>query len=72
MARLPETGLVRVDLLIDVRDAMGANILDTAAERLRPFLEELTGGKALLGILSNAARERRAGARFALPVELLP
>jgi hydroxymethylglutaryl-CoA reductase len=71
VARLPETGLVRVDLLIDVRDAMGANILDTAAERLRPFLEELTGGKALLGILSNAARERRAGARFALPVELL-
>jgi hydroxymethylglutaryl-CoA reductase len=71
-ARLPETGLVRVDLLIDVRDAMGANLLDTAAESLRPRLEELSGGKALLAILSNAARERRAGARFALPVELLP
>jgi hydroxymethylglutaryl-CoA reductase len=72
VARLPETGLVRVDLLVDVRDAMGANILNTAAEHLRPRLEELTGGKALLGVLSNAARERRAGARFALPVELLP
>ncbi len=71
VARLPRTGLVRVDLLIDVRDAMGANILNTAAEHLRPRLEELTGGKALMGILSNAARERRAGARFALPLELL-
>jgi hydroxymethylglutaryl-CoA reductase len=71
VARLPETGLVRVDVLIDVRDAMGANILDTAAEHLRPLLEKLTGGKVLMGILSNAARERRAGARFALPVELL-
>ncbi len=71
VTRLPETGLVRVDLLIDVRDAMGANILNTAAEHLRPRLEELTGGKALMGILSNAARERRAGARFALPLELL-
>jgi hypothetical protein len=71
VARLPETGLVRVDLLIDVRDAMGANILNTAAEHLRPRLEELTGGRALMGILSNAARERRAGARFALPLEHL-
>ena len=71
VARLPETGLVRVDLLIDVRDAMGANILNTAAEHLSPRLEELTGGKVLMGILSNAARERRVGARFALPLELL-
>ncbi len=71
VARLPETDLVRIDLLIDVRDAMGANILNTAAEHLRPRLEELTGGKALMGILSNASRERRAGARFALPLELL-
>jgi hydroxymethylglutaryl-CoA reductase len=71
VARLPETGLVRVDLLIDVRDAMGANILNTAAEHLRPRLEELTGGTALMGILSNAARERRAGARFVLPLEHL-
>jgi hydroxymethylglutaryl-CoA reductase len=71
VARLPATDLVRVDLLIDVRDAMGANILNTAAEHLRPRLEELTGGRALMGILSNAARERRAGARFSLPLELL-
>ena len=71
MARLPKTGLVRVDILIDVRDAMGANILDTAAEHLRPLLEKATGGTALMGILTNAAAERRAGARFALPLELL-
>lgn len=72
VSRLPQTGLVRVDLRIDVRDAMGANILNTAAEHVRPHLEELTGGRALMCILGNAAEERRAGARFALPVEALP
>ena len=72
VCRLPETGTVRVDLRIDVRDAMGANILNSAAERLRPYLEKLCGGWALMCILSNAAQERRAGARFALPLEALP
>jgi hydroxymethylglutaryl-CoA reductase len=63
---------VRVDLRIDVRDAMGANILNSAAEHLRPYLEQLCGGRALMCILGNAAEERRAGARFALPLEALP
>jgi hydroxymethylglutaryl-CoA reductase len=73
VVRLPQTGLVRVDILIDVRDAMGANVLDAAAEQLRPLLQEASGGRVLLGILSNAAAERRAGARFALPLgELKP
>ena len=72
MVRLPQTGLVRVDLRIDVRDAMGANILNTAAEHARPLLEQASGGRALMCILGNAAEERRAGARFALPLEALP
>lgn len=69
--RLPATGLLRVELAIDVRDALGANLLNTAAEHLRPLLEEATGGRVLMAILSNAAEDRRAGARFALPLEHL-
>jgi hydroxymethylglutaryl-CoA reductase len=72
VTRLSESGTVRVDLRIDVRDAMGANILNSAAEHLRPYLEQLCGGRALMCILGNAAEERRAGARFALPLEALP
>jgi hydroxymethylglutaryl-CoA reductase len=69
--RLARTGVLRVHLLIDVRDAMGANILDTAAEGLRGYLEELTGGRALMSILTNAAYERKTGAAFSLPLERL-
>ncbi len=71
LTRLPETGVVAVGIRIDVQDAMGANTLNTAAETLKPELERLTGGRALMCILTNAARERRAGARFALPVSRL-
>jgi len=71
LTRLPETGLLRVELRIDVRDAMGANVLNTAAEQARSILERASGGTALMCILSNAAQERRAGASFRLPVDLL-
>lgn len=64
-------GLLRVDLVLDVRDAMGANLLNTAVERLRPELERRSGGRVLMSVLSNEALERRAGARFALPVSRL-
>ncbi len=69
--RLPDSGLVRVHLHIDVRDVMGANLLNTAAERSRALLEEMSGGRALLCILSNDAGRRRAGASFRLPVARL-
>jgi len=69
--RLAESSLLRVEFTVDVRDAMGANLLNTAAEELTPLLESLSGGRKLMAILSNAASERRAGARFALPVARL-
>ena len=71
VTRLPETGIVRVDVLVDVRDAMGANVLNTIAESLRAPLEQWSGGRCLMCILSNAGRERRARASFALPVDRL-
>lgn len=69
--RLPETGLVALELSVDVRDAMGANILNTAAETVKPLAEELSGGKALMCILSNASPRRLARARFELPLAAL-
>ncbi len=69
--RLPETGLARVNLSIDVRDAMGANILNTAAEGICPLVEELSGGRRLMCILSNAATDRRGMARCAIPLSVL-
>ena len=55
-----------VELLIDVGDAMGANITNSMCEAVAPLIEELTGGKALLRILSNYATRRlvRATAVF--------
>jgi hydroxymethylglutaryl-CoA reductase len=52
-----------VHLIYDVRDAMGANAVNTAVERLAPRLEALTGGRAHLRILSNLADRRLARAR---------
>lgn len=47
-----------VHLLVDVRDAMGANAVNTVAEAVAPLLAEVTGGRALLRILTNLADER--------------
>jgi hydroxymethylglutaryl-CoA reductase len=65
-----ETFLV-VHLIYDVRDAMGANAVNTAVERLAPELERLSGGKALLRILSNLADHRLARATCTIPLEKL-
>ena len=47
-------------LIYDVRDAMGANAVNTACERLAPRIEALTGGRVHLRILSNLADRRLA------------
>jgi hydroxymethylglutaryl-CoA reductase len=52
-----------VELLIDVGDAMGANITNTMCEAVSPLLEKITGGKALLRILSNYSTRRIAKAK---------
>jgi hydroxymethylglutaryl-CoA reductase len=60
-----------VHLIYDVRDAMGANAINTAAERLAPQLESLTGGTVHLRILSNLADRRLALARCAIQLDQL-
>ncbi len=47
-----------VHLLVDCRDAMGANAVNTMAESLAPTLGELSGGRPLLRIISNLADRR--------------
>jgi hydroxymethylglutaryl-CoA reductase len=60
-----------VHLIYDVRDAMGANAVNTAVERLAPRLESISGGKAHLRILSNLADRRLARARCTIPLNEL-
>jgi hydroxymethylglutaryl-CoA reductase len=59
-------------LIYDVRDAMGANAVNTAAERLAPLVESITGGRVHLRILSNLADRRLAGAHCTIPLSELP
>ncbi|WP_139044485.1 hydroxymethylglutaryl-CoA reductase, degradative [Leptolinea tardivitalis] len=58
-------------IILDVRDAMGANAVNTACERLAPRVEALTGGRVHLRILSNLADRRLARARVTIPVSEL-
>ncbi|MGB4595382.1 MAG: hydroxymethylglutaryl-CoA reductase, degradative [Anaerolineaceae bacterium] len=60
-----------IHLIIDVRDAMGANAINSATEALAKPIEELTGGKVHLRILSNLADRRLARAHVRIPVEAL-
>jgi len=58
-------------LIYDVRDAMGANAVNTACEKLAPQIEAITGGKVHLRILSNLADRRIARVRCTIPVSEL-
>jgi len=58
-------------LLYDVRDAMGANAVNTAVERLAPLVEKICAGRVHLRILSNLADRRLARARCTIPLEQL-
>lgn len=60
-----------VHLVYDARDAMGANAVNTACEKLAPRLEHITGGRVHLRILSNLADRRLARARCTIPVKEL-
>jgi hydroxymethylglutaryl-CoA reductase len=60
-----------VHLIYDVKDAMGANAVNTACERLAPQIEAITGGKVHLRILSNLSDRRMARARCTIPVNEL-
>ena len=59
----PSGNMLIVELLIDVGDAMGANITNTMCEAVSPLIEKITGGRALLRILSNYSTRRMVKAK---------
>jgi hydroxymethylglutaryl-CoA reductase len=60
-----------IHLIYDVQDAMGANAVNTACEKLAGHVEELTGGRVHLKILSNLADRRLAKVSCTIPVKEL-
>lgn len=58
-----------VHLIVDVRDAMGANAVNTMVEAIAPLLEKITGGEARLRIISNHATRRTVRAWARTPAE---
>ena len=67
----PRGPMVVMHLIVDVRDAMGANTVNTMAESVSPLVESITGGKVRLRILSNLADLRLARARVRITPDLL-
>ena len=61
--KTPSGNMLIVELLIDVGDAMGANVTNTMCEAVSPLIEKITGGKALLRILSNYSTRRMVKAK---------
>ena len=67
----PRGAMIVMHLIVDVRDAMGANTVNTMAEAVSPLVEKLTGGTVRLRILSNLADLRLARARVRYAPEVL-
>ena len=63
--------MVIVELYVDCRDAMGANAVNTMAEAVAPMIEQLTGGRVYLRIITNLATKRLAKAWCTIPKEAL-
>lgn len=67
----PRGAMIVAHLIVDVRDAMGANTVNTMAESVAGRVEEITGGKVRLRILSNLADLRLARAQVRYSAETL-
>jgi hydroxymethylglutaryl-CoA reductase len=69
----PEDGrdMVVLHLLVDTRDAMGANLVNTMCEGVASLVETITGGKVFLRILSNLTDRAVASASVRIPVKNL-
>jgi hydroxymethylglutaryl-CoA reductase len=70
---LPSSGkrMLVVHLLVDTRNAMGANLVNGMCEGVAPLIETITGGQVFLRILSNLTDRSLARARCRIPVEQL-
>src|SRR5262245_40564472 len=70
---LPSSGkpMLVVHLLVDTRDAMGANLVNGMCEGVAPLVESITGGEVFLRILSNLTDRSLVRAHCTIPVERL-
>ncbi|GAA3348428.1 hydroxymethylglutaryl-CoA reductase, degradative [Lysinibacillus fusiformis] len=63
--------MVVVHLIVDTKDAMGANAVNTMAESVSPLIERITNGRVVLRIISNLADKRIVRARGEFSTEML-
>ncbi len=63
----PMGPMMVVHLIVDCRDAMGANAINSMAEAVAPLLEQISGGRAYLRILSNLSDRRLSRAKAVVP-----
>jgi len=70
---LPSSGnrMLVVHLLVDTRDAMGANLVNGMCESIAPLIESITGGEVFLRILSNLTDRALVRARCKISVDTL-
>lgn len=67
----PVGPMLVLHLICDALDAMGANAVNTAVEAVSPLVEQITGGKTNLRIISNLADKRLVRARATIPAKSL-
>lgn len=67
----PVGPMLVIQLLFDCRNAMGANAVNTSVEAIAPMIEQATGGRVNLRILSNLSDKRTARAECLIPVDAL-
>ena len=61
--------MIVVDILVNVCESMGANVINTVVETVAPLLDQLTGARIGIKILSNLCTERMASCEFEVPVK---
>ncbi len=66
-----DSDMLIVHLLVDTKDAMGANLVNSMCEGVAPLVEKISGGRVFLRILSNLADRSLVHARCKIPVDLL-
>ena len=67
MSTLNRPNMLVVEMIINVCDSMGANVVNTVCEKISPTIKETCGGRVGLRILSNLCIYRKAGAEFKIP-----
>ncbi len=63
--------MVISELIVDCRDAMGANAVNTMAEAIAPDIERISRGRVFLRIISNLATKRLVRSTATFDTELL-